>query len=259
MEHPELLLGTLVHSQPQAPPAGERDPSKIGTFYEGFRLTDQAQRTRRIGNVGFFRQGETDLAKTFGAEEPFARSVDDVASRLGPPSRWTSTTISVVFEQSPHPDSRITLAGSRDAFGMRQLRLDWRLDEFDRRSFATAVRLLSVEAGRQRLGRFWLRPALRRTDLDDPETIRFDLPAESPDQTLHQLDTELRWGCHHMGTTRMHTDARRGVVDADCRVHGVENLYVAGSSIFPTAGISNPTLTIVALALRLADHLAAGG
>ena len=60
---------------------------------------------------------------------------------------------------------------------------------------------------------------------------------------------------HHLGATRMHTDPSMGVVDTDCRVHGVRNLYVAGSSVFPTYGCSNPTLTVVALALRLADHL----
>ena len=60
---------------------------------------------------------------------------------------------------------------------------------------------------------------------------------------------------HHMGTTRMSDDPRAGVVDRDCRVHGVRNLYVAGSSVFPSAGHANPTLTIVALALRLAEHL----
>ena len=60
---------------------------------------------------------------------------------------------------------------------------------------------------------------------------------------------------HHMGTTRMHVDPKRGVVDADCKMHGVENLYVAGSSVFPTGGNANPTLTIVALAYRLCDHL----
>ena len=60
---------------------------------------------------------------------------------------------------------------------------------------------------------------------------------------------------HHMGATRMHTDPAQGVVDADCRVHGVSNLFVAGSSVFPTGGIAAPTLTIVALALRLADRI----
>jgi choline dehydrogenase-like flavoprotein len=60
---------------------------------------------------------------------------------------------------------------------------------------------------------------------------------------------------HHMGTTRMHPDTTRGVVDANCRVHGLANLFIASSTVFPTAGAANPTLTIVALALRLADHL----
>ena len=65
----------------------------------------------------------------------------------------------------------------------------------------------------------------------------------------------LSGGWHHMGTTRMHTDPRQGVVDANCRVHGIANLYVAGAAVYPTAGACNPTLTLVALSLRLSDHL----
>jgi choline dehydrogenase-like flavoprotein len=65
----------------------------------------------------------------------------------------------------------------------------------------------------------------------------------------------MDWGNHHLGTTRMHSDPKQGVVDADGQVHGVGNLYVAGSSLFPTYGASNPTLNLVALTLRLADHL----
>ena len=64
-------------------------------------------------------------------------------------------------------------------------------------------------------------------------------------------------GKHHMGTTRMHVNPKRGVVDSDGRVHGIANLYIAGSSVFPTSGHANPTFTIVVLALRLADHLKA--
>ena len=67
----------------------------------------------------------------------------------------------------------------------------------------------------------------------------------------------IEGGKHHMGTTRMHPDPKRGVVDQNSRVHGADNLFVTGSSVFPTAGYANPTLTIVALALRLADHLQA--
>jgi choline dehydrogenase-like flavoprotein len=62
-------------------------------------------------------------------------------------------------------------------------------------------------------------------------------------------------GWHHMGTTRMHRDPKQGVVDENSRIHGIENLFVAGPSVFPTGGYANPSLTIVALALRLADHI----
>ena len=65
----------------------------------------------------------------------------------------------------------------------------------------------------------------------------------------------LDWGNHHLGTTRMSDDPKKGVVDSDGKVHGVANLYVAGSSVFPTYGASNPTLNLVALTLRLGDHL----
>ncbi len=75
-------------------------------------------------------------------------------------------------------------------------------------------------------------------------------------ETLQRIPPEsITGGFHHMGTTRMHASPREGVVDPNGRVHGVKNLYVAGSSVFPTAGFANPTLTIVALTLRLADHL----
>ena len=71
------------------------------------------------------------------------------------------------------------------------------------------------------------------------------------EQWLKAMD----WGNHHLGTTRMSSDPRQGVVNADSRIHGVSNLYVAGSSVFPTYGSSNPTLNLIALTLRLGDHL----
>ncbi len=77
--------------------------------------------------------------------------------------------------------------------------------------------------------------------------------AKFPDAPYHVAGSH-----HHMGGARMHDDARQGVVDADCKVHGVEGLFVASSAVFPTGGFSNPTLTIVALAIRLADHLKRG-
>ena len=99
-----------------------------------------------------------------------------------------------------------------------------------------ANQLLGEELGRLGIGRLRLEPWLREPDGEWPR--------------------QLSGACHQMGTTRMAASPRDGVVDPDCRVHGVGNLYVAGSSVFPTAGCANPTLTLVALAARLADHLA---
>jgi choline dehydrogenase-like flavoprotein len=72
-----------------------------------------------------------------------------------------------------------------------------------------------------------------------------------------QPKSDVFYGAHHMGTTRMHADPRKGVVDAQCRAHGMSNLSIAGSSVFPAVGFSNPTLTILALALRIADNVRA--
>lgn len=138
-----------------------------------------------------------------------------------------------ILEPSPNPESRVTLGAERDALGMRQVDLDWRLNDADRKTIADAHDLLAAELGRTGTGRL-----LREFD---PDVDNW------PDDMTH--------GWHHMGTTRMHQDRKHGVVDRDCRVHGVANLYIAGSSVFPTYGFAQPTFTIVALALRLAEHL----
>jgi len=138
-------------------------------------------------------------------------------------------------EQVPNPDSRIALGDERDALGMRRVAMDWRLSELDLHTLARGRALLAKELGRLGLGRVrdWPR------DYD---------PSERNAAYLHG-------GHHHFGTTRMSDDPSRGVVDRNARVHGVANLYVAGSSVFPTCGFANPTLTIVALAVRLAREL----
>jgi choline dehydrogenase-like flavoprotein len=113
--------------------------------------------------------------------------------------------------------------------------LDWRLTELDKRSLRRSLELVGSEFGR--LG-------VARLQLDDW------VLAEN-----NNWPDDLHGGHHHMGTARMSDDPTQGVVDRDCRVHGTDNLYVAGSAVFPTSGYVNPTLTIVTLTLRLADHL----
>ena len=84
---------------------------------------------------------------------------------------------------------------------------------------------------------------------------RVKLMDELLDEKDESLPATTSGGWHHMGTTRMSDDPKNGVVDADCRIHGIQNIYIAGSSCFPTASGVNPTYTIVALSIRLADHL----
>lgn len=136
------------------------------------------------------------------------------------------------MELQPDPDRRLTLSSEKDRLGLPRLKLDMRISDSD---FALYRRTLS-ELGRQLLA---ARAGMLRINYDHRE------------QWLKAMD----WGNHHLGTTRMSNDPKQGVVNADSQVHGVSNLYVAGSSVFPTYGSSNPTLNLIALTLRLGDHL----
>ena len=136
------------------------------------------------------------------------------------------------MEITPDPERRFTLSAQRDALGLPKLKLHMRIADSDFARFRETLK----ELGRQLLA--------SRTGM-----LRLNLRDRS--QWLDGLD----WGNHHMGTTRMHVDPRKGVVDANLQVHGVSNLFVAGSSVYPTYGAANPTINLLALALRLADHL----
>lgn len=136
-------------------------------------------------------------------------------------------------EQEPNPASRITLIDERDALGVPRLRVDWRYTAGDIRTVQAAVRLLAEDLRSSGVGTFEC----------DPESIEREI--------LHYG----AYGGHHLGTARMGTDVRTSVVDPECRIHGIANLYIAGGAVFPTSSQANPTLTIVALAIRLAEHL----
>lgn len=153
----------------------------------------------------------------------------------------------VTGEQALHADSRVRLTDERDALGMRRAAVDWVMSVEDRHGMLDGVRLFARELGRLGLGRVQLAPGnLRRSDGGG-----FEVDPELADPDGFQPGI----GFHHLCTTRMSADPALGVVDGDLRVHTVENLSVAGSSSFATAGSAPPTLTIVALALRLAATL----
>jgi len=138
-------------------------------------------------------------------------------------------------EQVPNRDSRVMLSTRRDPFGQPIAAIDWRLTEQDKRTMRRGIEILD-----QSFQASGFMPAARESWLLNEDLAHY--PGED-------------WA-HHAGTTRMSTDPKQGVVDADCKVHGVGNLYVAGCSVFPTEGMAPPTMTIMALALRLGHHLA---
>jgi choline dehydrogenase-like flavoprotein len=150
------------------------------------------------------------------------------------PRKFDEVTLQAMCEQLPNPDSRITLSNRRDRFGTRISRIDWRVSEEEARAMRRVTELMVNQ-----LSRMGVEPPVLEEWVRDgamfPETIQ-DV-------------------AHPTGTTRMADDPAHGVVDIQCQVHGLNGLFIGGSSVFPTAGQSNPTQMIVALAIRLADTL----
>jgi choline dehydrogenase-like flavoprotein len=151
----------------------------------------------------------------------------------GVPSR--SAIVLIDLEQAPDPESRITLAEDRDSLGLRRAKANWKLGELERRTAKRFISYIAADFARLGIGRCRVEPWLQNDSLPIADALN---------ETYH-----------YIGTTRMADDPREGVVDSNCAVHGMKNLYVAGSSVFPTAGQANPTFTLVALALRLADRI----
>jgi choline dehydrogenase-like flavoprotein len=154
-------------------------------------------------------------------------------SRLsGLERRFGEFGVHSLVEQSPDRSNRIMLQEQTDAFGQRKIKVLWRWNELDLRSIRQAQQIFREELAAAGIGTF--------------------IPVE---EAVGSRPRRFNSPHHFLGTTRMHDNPRNGVVDADCRVHDVPNLFIAGSSVFPTGGFANPTLTIVALTLRLATHL----
>jgi choline dehydrogenase-like flavoprotein len=142
----------------------------------------------------------------------------------------------IIAEPSPDPDSRVTLSATEtDRLGVRRVQVNWRLGAQVQR---TIDRTLAIVAEEMRLG--------------GVASVALDPPLEGG-AWPSSLEKEGTW--HHMGTTRMHDSPKHGVVDRNCKVHDLSNLYVAGSSVFPTAGANFPTITIAALTFRLSEHI----
>ena len=123
----------------------------------------------------------------------------------------------------------MTLSDAKDRLGCNQVRIDWRFTELDKETSYFGPKIITEEL-----------------ESDDIAKLR-----NGAFRDRANWSPEIKWTWHHMGTTRMHENEKHGVVDPNCRVHGMSNLFIAGSSVFPTGGNDLPTLTIVALAIRL--------
>jgi choline dehydrogenase-like flavoprotein len=145
-------------------------------------------------------------------------------------------TLNTRIEQAPNPNSRVTIGTEKDELGVPRANLHWELTALDKYSVRKMYEILGRQFGIAGLGRIRLNEFLR----DENDTT-------FPDST--------NGGWHHMGTTRMSDDPKTGVVDANCRIHGMANLYVAGAACYATSAAPNPTLTLTALSLRLSDHV----
>ena len=261
MEHPHPDAGgVLLAAEPQS--FGPYVESRVGTerVVLGFGPSAAAQQRLRILNSSIAVNGPLHLEPSQAWDSLLKlmratgerrwpkdagmhvygvlRDLDDVLREgylraTDGPVRGFSFTART--ETAPVASNRITLQEERDALGMNRVRLDWRPGSLERVTVQRTMQLLAEELGRLEIGRVKINELLLEED--------------------SRWSENLSWFGHHLGTTRMSDDPRFGVVDANCRIHGVNNVYVSSGSVFPTSGFANPTLTIVALALRLADHL----
>lgn len=233
MEHPHTDGEGLLLGSPALPsPAFYQRHTRLGQpIWGSLGLTAEARAQEGLLAATLVLLPRRDAPRAL--EEPMRQVMADTDAPDRPlPEKGVAFTFGTPSEQVPDPESRVLLAGERDRLGVPRVRLDWRVSAVDQRSVARTHAILAEALARSGFGR-----------------VRLTLTPGQP------FPAHTGGGRHHMGTTRMHADPTKGVVDADCRVHGLPDLYVAGSSVFTTSGSANPTLTIVALARRLAAHL----
>jgi choline dehydrogenase-like flavoprotein len=248
MEHMQMKSAWLYLPTP--------DPMKLYSIEPGITkmrcelaITPQAQAKHKIlsgtaslSPFGIAKNSKSSI-ETWNNDDPRKslenfRTVNGAARKKATlaPNGSNVYMLSTRIEQAPNPDSRITLDSEKDPLGMPRSILHWQLTPFEKRSVRKLYELIGQQVGAAGVARLQL-----MEHLEDPNDNSW------PDFTSG--------GWHHMGTTRMSDDPRTGVVDADCKMHGIANLFIAGASCFVTAAAPNPTLTIVALSLRLSDHL----
>ncbi len=233
----EKMLSYACHIMPSPRPRkwnpGDQPPGVRKSIGSGILAVKHLVAAARDGDLSGFNRhissmfpvgNELSIAVYRAAAKRFNKMFRDH-------KRFEVYKMNHMTEQEPNPDSRVMLSAEKDALGLNRVNLDWRLTELDIWSIRRAQQLIHNEAVRCGFG-----------------IVENCLEDNSVPESVHG-------GYHHMGTTRMHDDPRKGVVDRNCKIHDIENVFVAGSPVFPTGGYANPVLTAVALTARLGDHL----
>lgn len=254
---------------PAAVGAAGNDPEALSALYEAdtgaeegsLRIKGElALTSAAVREYGLLSLSAQVVVGDYALERPRVISglgiseVAAVAEATGTQPPHSSLFLLATAEQELNPESRVRLGDRTDALGLPVVELDWQFTGKDRESILQGMALMGSELARTGVGRLQLTPGtvrIERTDGIRPYVGGLAVDADAADPE----GFELGLGFHHMCTTRMAADPRDGVVDAQLRVHSVDNLYVAGSSSFGTAGAATPTYTLVALTLRLAEHL----
>lgn len=248
-EHPHFVLADLLLEKPgdgkqfYAPTEAFIEANRVLNF--GLRLEPDHRppplsfvRTLRRSAACATSFTEELAARVFGRSPDCSRpGIGEYFARLTADAPLTGK-VRIASEQRLNLQSRVLLGAETDAFGLRRIRLDWHLMPSDFDTMRAAITAFGGFIAEERIGRL---------------KVRDWLMAERP--VLPGVAEDEVGGFHHMCTTRMSDDPTEGVVDGDCKMHGLSNLYVGGSSVFATTGHPNPTYTIVQLALRLGDHL----
>ena len=203
-----------------------------GRMFTILAATEKLMRQEKINNFRMHLLGSGPKYK-----QPWGSVFSDIdgfpEANLAKKARNNSIAFHLVLEPVPNPDSRITLSHDLDLFGQKKINVNWQLTDAELPNAHRALELAALEFGRLGLGRGY--GQIFKNNKVWPQV--------------------LEAGRHHSGTTRMTDSSKSGVVDKNCKLFNTENLYIVGSSVFPTIGYANPTLTIVALALRLSEHL----
>lgn len=249
MEHPELAVGELWLYQYFKTDLYFRLSAATRASAE-IAFTAKAQEENSLLNASFslfplaMGQFQTSRMNLWQNKDP-RKSKEQTTADWGAARRQSKGQEGIIqnafklnarLEQAPNPNSRITLNAEKDVLGVPKAHLHWEIGGKEKESLRKMCVLLGQAFGKSGLGRVRLNDYLR-----SPLDLAF------PNNT--------NGGWHHMGTTRMHNDPKKGVVDENCKMHSVHNLFVAGASCFTTGGAANPTLTLTALTLRLSDFL----